>query len=771
MAGAAEISQSQSYDDCLDDLTDEGFEQGDCASTTRTLPEDASLSPLLRIQKYAHSGDIFDRHWVPRVVKDIFRTAPADILTWQLPDIMKVLSKHEDEALLKTDLLEDIPNIAAQALENSERVPALKDVIGEYLIPLVLRNIGCSDAGVDKTAQTTLVQLIQRGYVTQTQAEIKICPSILALTKMESQHQLDVNTGAIMLPRYLVLCQDEIWGVRKSCAEVIMYVSCACDPSLRRSLLAPAFAQLLTDDCRWVMMSAYQMLGAFIVTFADPPLTSIGYNASGELVMFNMNGNEFQPGGVDGFSNPGAYHKAVNFSDLMCDGNEVTDLDDEQSKKANSTSKTEQQERHEDDLLSYNEYNYWHISPGQVDGLDVSEVQENLDESASEDIVTNHLEELYATISLDDSVNVAAEEKKKTEESEIEPDAASGDTKGDNLDNKSNNVADNIEETSTPTIEEVKEPPQKIVPQELIDNFVSMATWENIYDGMSYHCAYCLPAVVLTLGKDNWPLLKNTVDALAGHMSYKIRRTVASSLHEIALILGPEIATEDLAPLFEGFLKDLDEVRIGVLNNLFEFLKLMSPEKRAIFLPNLGQFLRKDDVCNWRFQEKFAEQLTLCVQLFSTADVVKHIGLYAQALMLYNVAAVRQAAMILVTEIAKQIFTEHALASSYLSVIAERFAHSKKWKPRQTFALLCIELLRNEAMDSEEFASALLPHLLDLSWDPVANVRLVVANCIVNHILRKEYFQDPENNHIELLNKVLRRLQSDGDRDVRMLAQ
>ncbi|CAG9763833.1 unnamed protein product [Ceutorhynchus assimilis] len=130
-------------------------------------------------------------------------------------------------------------------------------------------------------------------------------------------------------------------------------------------------------------------------------------------------------------------------------------------------------------------------------------------------IMTNHLEQLYATISLDDSVNVAAEKKKKTEEAEVSPAAASGDTKGDNLDNKSNNVDDNVEETSTPTIEEVKEPPQKIVPQELIDNFVSMATWENIYDGMSYHCAYSLPAVVLTLGKDNWPLLKNTVDTFS----------------------------------------------------------------------------------------------------------------------------------------------------------------------------------------------------------------------------------------------------------------
>lgn len=68
-----------------------------------------------------------------------------------------------------------------------------------------------------------------------------------------------------------------------------------------------------------------------------------------------------------------------------------------------------------------------------------------------------------------------------------------------------------------------------------------------------------------------------------------------------------------------------------------------------MFLPKLGEFLRVDNVCNWRFQEKLAEQLTECVQLFRPADIVKHIGLYAQALMIYNVAAVRQAAMLLVS--------------------------------------------------------------------------------------------------------------------------
>ena len=40
----------------------------------------------------------------------------------------------------------------------------------------------------------------------------------------------------------------------------------------------------------------------------------------------------------------------------------------------------------------------------------------------------------------------------------------------------------------------------------------------------------------------------------------KVRRTVASSIHELGVILGEDIAAEDLVPIFDGFIKDLDEV-------------------------------------------------------------------------------------------------------------------------------------------------------------------------------------------------------------------
>ena len=40
------------------------------------------------------------------------------------------------------------------------------------------------------------------------------------------------------------------------------------------------------------------------------------------------------------------------------------------------------------------------------------------------------------------------------------------------------------------------------------------------------------------------------------------------------MILGEEITHRDLVPVFDGFLKDLDEVRIGILRHLADFLRV-----------------------------------------------------------------------------------------------------------------------------------------------------------------------------------------------------
>lgn len=62
------------------------------------------------------------------------------------------------------------------------------------------------------------------------------------------------------------------------------------------------------------------------------------------------------------------------------------------------------------------------------------------------------------------------------------------------------------------------------------------------------------------------------------------------------------------------------------------------------------------------------------------------------------------------------------------------FAHSKEWQRRQIFVSLCASFVN--ALPPETFARDIMPHFLDLSWDSVANVRLVVAKAIVQDILQ-----------------------------------
>jgi hypothetical protein len=71
---------------------------------------------------------------------------------------------------------------------------------------------------------------------------------------------------------------------------------------------------------------------------------------------------------------------------------------------------------------------------------------------------------------------------------------------------------------------------QDIVPQQLIDHFVSMThpsqAEKTDYD-IAHYCAFSLPAVALTLGRDNWVLLKDAHDTLASDM-----QVIIHNLHD-----------------------------------------------------------------------------------------------------------------------------------------------------------------------------------------------------------------------------------------------
>jgi len=124
---------------------------------------------------------------------------------------------------------------------------------------------------------------------------------------------------------------------------------------------------------------------------------------------------------------------------------------------------------------------------------------------------------------------------------------------------------------------------QDVIPQALLDHYLSMSDptrAQTVDADIARHCAYSLPAVAFTLGRKFWPCLKGLYETLAGDLQWKVRRTLAFSIHEMAIIIGEELTATDLVPVFNEFLKDLDEVRIGVLKHLADFLGLLTAETR-----------------------------------------------------------------------------------------------------------------------------------------------------------------------------------------------
>ncbi|KAK1796283.1 hypothetical protein P4O66_009356 [Electrophorus voltai] len=140
------------------------------------------------------------------------------------------------------------------------------------------------------------------------------------------------------------------------------------------------------------------------------------------------------------------------------------------------------------------------------------------------------------------------------------------------------NVEEGKESDINRSYEEEKSKVQNVVPQQLLDQYLSMtdpARAQTVDTEIARHCAFSLPGVALTLGRQNWHCLKDTYETLATDVQWKVRRTLAFSIHELAVILGDQLTAADLVPIFNGFLKDLDEVRIGVLKHLYDFLKVV----------------------------------------------------------------------------------------------------------------------------------------------------------------------------------------------------
>lgn len=145
-----------------------------------------------------------------------------------------------------------------------------------------------------------------------------------------------------------------------------------------------------------------------------------------------------------------------------------------------------------------------------------------------------------------------------------------------------------------------------------------------------------------------WHLLRGLLQTLCDDIHWKIRKTVAVFIYQIGLIIGRAKATKDLVPIFMGFFKDLDEVKIEAVRNLTDFLQIIDIEHHHKIIFRLGCCLKTDNYSNWRFREELAQQVLNLIRKYGTtynSDCVIYLTGIALNLLSDEVCTVREIAL------------------------------------------------------------------------------------------------------------------------------
>ncbi|XP_048054976.1 serine/threonine-protein phosphatase 4 regulatory subunit 1 [Megalobrama amblycephala] len=910
------------FEDGHDDLDDFGFDDygSECDGIRITAFLDSgqdNLTPLGRLEKYAFSENVFNRQIVARGLLDVLREFSDN--ENDFISVMETVARmsEDGEPTVRAELMEQVPNIAMFLHENRPNFP---EAFSRYLVPIVVRYLTDPNNQVRKTSQAALLVLLEQGLMSKADMEGKVCPVLLELTEPSSDDDYKIEAVAIMcklvtmltkdtvehllllrfcelcsdvrlfqvrkvcaanfgefcsivgqeatekllMPKFFDLCSDSLWGIRKACAECFMVVSNCTSPEVRRTKLSPLFINLISDQSRWVRQAAFQSLGRFISTFANPSITGLHFCEDGTLREIPKISSESHRQEVTTSSSSNSRNASIDDSSdgLIQPRSEQlrstshTAVPASHPPRGHSSDSTSQSQpesltpsshQQMDDCTMFNSFNFWRpplpditqdLQLLQVEKRDVltEEKEETMRETESEgkenvpsldaqgpatssqiqkvlDCLQPHLDDpdVQAQVKVLSAALKAAQLESQTEdadESLSESNGSTGSPTSDELSamselsltdaqisdspstspvlvddsehsSEESDLIENVEEVkdsdAVKTCEEEKSKVQNVIPQQLLDQYLSMtdpARAQTVDTEIAKHCAFSLPGVALTLGRQNWHCLKDTYETLATDVQWKVRRTLAFSIHELAVILGDQLTAADLVPIFNGFLKDLDEVRIGVLKHLYDFLKLLHAEKRREYLYQLQEFMVTDNSRNWRFRYELAEQLILIIELYSHNDVYDYLRQIALNLCSDKVSEVRWISYKLVVVILQKFYSceAHDLGLNYINELIMRFCHCPKWVGRQAFAFICQAIVEEDCMPMDQFAQHLLPSLLSLSSDPVPNVRVLVAKALRQSVLEKPYFKDPGSAYSDELEEALSELRMDKDRDVRFFA-
>ncbi|KRY47977.1 Serine/threonine-protein phosphatase 4 regulatory subunit 1, partial [Trichinella britovi] len=249
-------------------------------------------------------------------------------------------------------------------------------------------------------------------------------------------------------------------------------------------------------------------------------------------------------------------------------------------------------------------------------------------------------------------------------------------------------------------------------------------TGNGFEDDGAYLASVSFPGVVLALGRSYWYLLKGTFVDFSQNSHQRIRRTLACSMHVLAMILGPDISEVDLVPIFIRLMRDdMDSVRMGALEHLYEFILQLELSGRRPVVANLSAFLESSSPTNWRFRQQFVDQLTLVCSLCTLDDVNRYLSPISLTLAIDKVAEIARVLSYLYKE-EKAIDGGITLGDQLAVDVVKSFGKSLQWRRRQSYCKIVGYVLSEPSISLDDFKRLFLATFVELLSDKIPHVRI-----------------------------------------------
>jgi hypothetical protein len=241
----------------------------------------------------------------------------------------------------------------------------------------------------------------------------------------------------------------------------------------------------------------------------------------------------------------------------------------------------------------------------------------------------------------------------------------------------------------------------------------------------------------------------------------RIKLPLASAIGDIANIIGPELTEEDLLEYVDKFFKQSSnnsDLKLKILENLPKIIRqIQSNNKKNSYLEFIKYMIVNKET-KWRKRMQYAKIVGKFNECFAENMIYKRVFPIAINFCFDDISQVRFCSAKKNSKLILQLISGKEEYRDKTIIIIKSFAQSINYKYRQLFVLMCKHLLGNEI-----FEKNIAELLIDLAYDQVPNVKIVLAKFVYN-LLRKEKYKNMENN--ETIKKIVKILKKDKNKEV-----